>query len=538
MKNEKEVTTARHIRPNVRKPRTATAAPSKNTSMSHEPKVFTAITDDDAVEQTRKRMESWMGLGKSKEMPPSSVVATETATKALPPSPKTEIISKAKFVTPTQPVGILKTPKYSKPKSDVSPSDSNPVSTSPPPISSKPVVCKDLVVERDPTRPIPKLKPFRQPKPAATIDDILLANSGDGSRNTDLQQKSSIEGYTPSLSFVGASSSGGNNGDSSMVRFNNPLEPSANSPMEKATHTNDMVTDTSSDDNEPLYLNTLADLMEAAGETLPDASTPITSDTKMVEANIEFSVMTQEEYDSKLSTLQQERDEDRKDQMKMFMGKLDIFGDGSDNDDDDMNENDDDAMMELLMGGASNDDEDHIHYDHNDDSDNRPEQKPRAFLLLWDALSTWMTPQTVDWVKALEDTSGSSGLFNQNEWTPMVDRSHIGSSRCAGVMAMLKLYLSGCMEELQYPLDERRKAEKRLTDLLRTFDYSRENPKLHVSHWKAMTCVLLEMVMKVTNENHVHQVPPSVADLDMSLEEYQYLTQKTITTFIPKSPSS
>jgi hypothetical protein len=87
-------------------------------------------------------------------------------------------------------------------------------------------------------------------------------------------------------------------------------------------------------------------------------------------------------------------------------------------------------------------------------------------------------------------------------------------------------------------LDERRKAEKRLTDLLRTFDYSRENPKLHVSHWKAMTCVLLEMVMKVTNENHVHQVPPSVADLDMSLEEYQYLTQKTITTFIPKSPSS
>ncbi|KAL3920759.1 MAG: hypothetical protein SGILL_003091 [Bacillariaceae sp.] len=286
------------------------------------------------------------------------------------------------------------------------------------------------------------------------------------------------------------------------------------------------------DEEEPLYINSLSELMEAAGETLPDPSAPITSDTKMVEADIEFSVMTKEDYESKLSTLKREQEADREEQMKMFMGKIDIFGDGNNDEDgdDDMNcENDDDAMMELLMQGNDNV-EDGIHYE--DEDDHGPDRTPRAFRLLWDALSGWMTPETVAWVKALSD-SGGNGV-DENEWTPMVDRSDIGASRCAGVMAMLKLYLSGCMEELSYPPAERRRAEKRLTDILRTFDYSRENPKLHVSHWKGMTCILLDMVMHDTRLAPTNQVPSSVADLDMSLEEYDYLTKKTIATFVPK----
>jgi hypothetical protein len=148
-----------------------------------------------------------------------------------------------------------------------------------------------------------------------------------------------------------------------------------------------------------------------------------------------------------------------------------------------------------------------------------------------------MTPETVKWIKSLhyavsQDASGSSTTIDM-DWTPMVDRSDIGASRCAGVMAMLRLYLAGCMEELNHPADARRRAEKRLTDILRTFDYSRENPRLPVGHWKAMTCVLLDMVMIETRESvlTVNKIPLSVESVGITLEEYQYLTRKTVTTF-------
>ena len=100
------------------------------------------------------------------------------------------------------------------------------------------------------------------------------------------------------------------------------------------------------DDDNPLILNSLADLMEAAGEELPDKSTPINDDTKMVEANIEFAVMTQDEYNTKLSTLKHEQEMERQELLKVFMGKQDIFGDddvGNDSTDDDIINNDDDG---------------------------------------------------------------------------------------------------------------------------------------------------------------------------------------------------
>jgi hypothetical protein len=251
--------------------------------------------------------------------------------------------------------------------------------------------------------------------------------------------------------------------------------------------------------------------------------------------------MTQQDYDSKLSKIKQERDEDRHEQMRIFMGKPTLFPDSSDEEDDEVKMEDDTDVMEVLMVGEVPDEEkeDQIHY--NDEDDNRPEPEAKPFRLLWQALTDWMTPHTVSWIRNLHasaSNSQSNHVDTDNEWAPMVDRSDIGSSRCAGVMAMLKLYLTGCMEELRYPAEDRRRAEKRLTDILRTFDYSRENPKLHVSHWKAMTCILLEMVMANGEENSCEnrsegkmKVPPSVAVLGMSLEEYQYLSRKTIHTF-------
>ena len=186
--------------------------------------------------------------------------------------------------------------------------------------------------------------------------------------------------------------------------------------------------------------------------------------------------------------------------------------------------------------GDGDDEDNYLQYD--DMDDDRPEPELRAFRLLWEALTDWMTPETVKWIKSLHNavskdaTSSSTTIDNlYSDWTPMDDRSDIGASRCAGVMAMLRLYLAGCMEELNHPLDARRRAEKRLMDILRTFDYSRENPRLPVGHWKAMTCILLDMVMIETRESVLNKIPLSVDSVGVTLEEYQYLTRKAVTTF-------
>ena len=72
----------------------------------------------------------------------------------------------------------------------------------------------------------------------------------------------------------------------------------------------------------------------------------------------------------------------------------------------------------------------------------------------------------------------------------------------------------------------------RLGDLLRTFDYSREAPKLGVKMWKAITCILLDMVMVETRrEASVETVPPAVSAVEMSLDEYRYLTRSSVQTF-------
>ena len=71
----------------------------------------------------------------------------------------------------------------------------------------------------------------------------------------------------------------------------------------------------------------------------------------------------------------------------------------------------------------------------------------------------------------------------------------------------------------------------RLGDFLRTFDYSREAPKLGVKMWKAITCILLDMVMVETREAAVETVPPAVSAVEMSLDEYRYLTRSAVQTF-------
>merc|ERR1711862_1018598 len=96
------------------------------------------------------------------------------------------------------------------------------------------------------------------------------------------------------------------------------------------------------------------------------------------------------------------------------------------------------------------------------------------------------------------------------------------------------MYLKGALRELQYPQDSFRNAEQRLSGLLGTFNYARPIRSLDVKYWKAMTCVLVNMVMPTSDNQFLGQqirVPPSVQAIQVTGEEYRYLVQKSIHDF-------
>eukprot|EP00531_Pseudo-nitzschia_arenysensis_P018091 CAMPEP_0116126198 /NCGR_PEP_ID=MMETSP0329-20121206/6209_1 /TAXON_ID=697910 /ORGANISM="Pseudo-nitzschia arenysensis, Strain B593" /LENGTH=575 /DNA_ID=CAMNT_0003620275 /DNA_START=78 /DNA_END=1805 /DNA_ORIENTATION=- len=553
-----------HIRPRVQR---KSPRPNKSSNPATNDVNNNSKTNVE-IEETRKRMESWMGLGNKKtttkaEATTTTTTTTKTTTINAAAAASTAIASNqiATKQTKKQPVSILKTPKYSQKSSVVAvnsdaihpkttttatattSTDSNPVVlplesttivgggdgnnddnyTLPSTTNARKkssVICKDIVVERDPSMATTKRKMFRHRK---------VANPA------------SIEGYVPAM--------GANQTTSTSSRTRNAENTTNKSNNSNKDETNN---DADNDDNTPLIIDSLEGLMKAAGEPLPENPDKITPDTQVVEANISFSVMTQDQYETNLPTMKEEQEEERQKQLEVFMGKQNIFDDDDDEsvegaldqDDDD----DDDAVMELLLGSDIEDEDE-------EDEPERPLQV-KAFTLLWDALTNWMTHETVVWMKALQEKQNNNnqtmcdnnpatfGLLlgdndddDDKEWAPMVDKSDIGASRCAGVLAMLRLYLGQCMDELGHKVESRRKADKRLNDLMRTFDYSRENPKLSSAHWKAMACILLDAVM-IESRNHQdkllvvqQQLPPSVAKVGMSSAEFEYLSRKAVLVF-------
>lgn len=566
---------SQHIRPKIQR------KSPKTTKKIEDNNVIIAETVVE-IEETRKRLESWMGLGSKNKNITSNDRKTRgregRADKIIINKKNNEVASNQKQ-EPNQrkqnlPVSILKSPKYSSKSQVVTVETPSEFASTTSYVGSVPVsapskdrlssgkqhqqrdskvvrnqngamnagvnssnikkskssfICKDIVVERNPTIAAKKRKSFRQ-----TNKSIGKNNTNQYPFSSDAAHHLSIEGYLPASSGMEAPvklNRGANVGGTDYVSENTVNVKASNS----------------ENNEDPLVIESLEGLMQAAGEILPDNPNKITDDTKLVEANISFSVMTQDHYEEKLPVMKEELEEERIRQLEVFTGKSDIFGDDDEsiegavdgdiieNDDDD---DDDDAVMELLMGSDIDID------DENDNTSTGRQSKVRAFTLLWDALTNWMTHDTVLWVKTLRDShhnGNASTMLDSNnnsktmdvEWSPMIDRSDIGASRCAGVLAMLRLYLGRCMEELNHPLESRRKAEKRLNDIMRTFDYSLENPKLTADHWKAMACILLDMVLIETREAETAliQIPPSVAKIGMSKEEFEYLSRKALLIF-------
>jgi hypothetical protein len=215
----------------------------------------------------------------------------------------------------------------------------------------------------------------------------------------------------------------------------------------------------------------------------------------------------------------------------MFMGNDNIFGEddnsqaGSD-DDSEAEEEFLNFMMEQEMYGEE------MGF-HEEDKVVVEEAPLRSFSLIWSAFLEWLTFESVEWMARLEGTAenGDKPPLYSNDWTPHVDRSDIGASRCAGLMAMIKMYLPSCMVALNHPEDMQRTAEHRIGDLLRTFDYSSEAPKLPTKMWKAITCILLDMVMLETRPKSIESVPPTVEAVGITIDEYKYLTRSAVQTF-------
>ena len=106
------------------------------------------------------------------------------------------------------------------------------------------------------------------------------------------------------------------------------------------------------------------------------------------------------------------------------------------------------------------------------------------------------------------------------------------ASRSNGFMAMLRMYLSRSLSELGQPMEMRRTAEQRLLGLLFTFNFSRPAAKLHVKQWKALACILLDVVLFLDHPTgEISHIPASCQAVAMTLDEYRYLAKNTIEIF-------
>ncbi len=492
------------------------------------PKSANAVTLlEDDVEQTRQRIENWMGLRSTNDDAEVSQEGSYNECDYDSSSPesqhdeKEESSSVAITSHSKHAKSILKTPKYTmRPLAEkqstqdtvVEPEASslswnltqaNPRTDQSEEVTSDSptIICKDLVVERDPTKPMLK----RKVHPHAP----------------NLHSHSAVEGYvpfsaSPSAATLPESTTPSPNLDASDYSRNPEVAPNKDASMSEI------------DDSAPLILNSLEELFQAAGKQLPQHEpSKITPDTKLLEADIAFSVMTQEAYNGKLAALKEQHEEERQAQLKVFVGMDDIFDDDGSSKDGDTSDEDD--LLDVLMGDGQKNEDDYF-----DDYGNEDEVEcaPRPFRLLWETLSQWITPEAVQYITHLTTTSNDDA--SDEQWrSPIIERTDVEASRCAGLMAMVKLYLPRSLEELHFAQELRRTADNRLGELLRMFNYVEEAPKLPVKLWKAMTCILLEIVLVEQRRSGYDGMvlPPSIASIEMTIDEYRYLSKSAVKSF-------
>ncbi|KAL3791503.1 hypothetical protein HJC23_011534 [Cyclotella cryptica] len=201
-----------------------------------------------------------------------------------------------------------------------------------------------------------------------------------------------------------------------------------------------------------------------------------------------------------------------------------------DRDNESVSSGDDEDEEILLMLGLSDLLHDSSDLDPADDVLKRRDLRP--FRKLWEMLMQWATPSTTKLVCEYHDMNNdlcqtaspiSHGEIVQNADTAEEyytrNTVEIGASRRAGIMNMLRMNVSRSLSELQkikqYDVSDRRTVEKRLANLVNTFDCSGRAADF-------------DMKLSAMDDVNVVWVPPSIVTLGLVADEYRYLTQSAL----------
>jgi hypothetical protein len=439
---------------------------------------------------------------------PSDSVARE----AVP----TEVSARApRIVQPLLlPKGILKQPKYSSNQHKKHSEEEEEVVVE----ESPPMIWKsDEIKEKQ-----------RQSTNTITAATTTAAAPTSTATATPSSSSLAIDGYTPKTdSQAAATSKSKQTTDTNDMneQDTNHAHYDASNTMNDDTDNEDVDNDDEKEEEEPLIFNSLSDLMKAAGTLPPQDESH--HNASVIEADLSFKCMDPDTF----RDYKQMKDAEY---YEACLGRPIVgWGDGSSRDDetdensDPSRENDDDEGGDGLLFGEDDDEEE------SEDEVSGERRPPRSFLVLWNAISAWVTPQAVEYIRRLYEFEYSDGSSHDDEWSlpPLYDTSDIGASRCIGLQALLKLHCQRCWQkELQRDMADIRVAEKRLGELLRCMDYSQPMPKLSSLQAKAMACVLLETVMPCSDSKS-SAVPDCCMRLDMTMEEYKYLSQSAIINF-------
>ena len=237
---------------------------------------------------------------------------------------------------------------------------------------------------------------------------------------------------------------------------------------------------------------------------------------------------------------------------EVFFGRQQpIFGDDTDDVDDSENESrmseyEGDGGTHSAGGGGFMD----FFGADEDDSVGEPEPAPKAFILLWNAMSSWITPETTaqiqEWQAEQEAAGGdAAALIPSSTLRQPYDLSDIGASRCGGLMSMIKMHLPRALEELGYNKSDghvRRLAQSRLANFLRTFNFSDASPKFDSSLWRALTVILVDICFPSSllfpdiiaqngqqdGEGQSQSLPASISQCGISDSEYEYLVNSAM----------
>jgi hypothetical protein len=289
--------------------------------------------------------------------------------------------------------------------------------------------------------------------------------------------------------------------------------------------------------------------VKLARETNEIVSSPSgTGTSETFEADMEFSCMPQEEYNKLVKEakshglaidkyLESIREENKKG------SQADHDADNDEEESELSNHQDeeeyDDDIFDFFGGSMA-------------EAEEEPSPPLRPFMVLWNAISGWLTVEAVALLREYKHDIFSSQeppLTLESNSSPTQqnnpEMSDICASRCAALVNMLKINLVKSLDELGYSTSDeytRRIAETRLGEFVQKFDFHEPMVQFLSIQWKALTIILLNIVLPrhdlayegktgiVVRDGVPHELtlPHTLKELGMTIEEYKYLVDTAI----------